>query len=66
MGARLVEFYKEVEDKMGVMGKTRLAMKTAIPSASANEMPDSPENIAKFQNSRFLKKNASAIQNVFH
>jgi len=49
MGARLVEFYKEIEDKMGVMGKTRLAMKTAIPSASANEQPDSPENIAKFQ-----------------
>jgi hypothetical protein len=49
MGARLVEFYKEIEDKMGVMGKTRLAMKTAIPSASANDTPDSPENIAKFQ-----------------
>ena len=49
MGARLVEFYKEIEDKMGVMGKTRLAMKTSIPSASANETPDSPENIAKFQ-----------------
>ena len=49
MGTRLVQFYKEVEDKMGVMGKTRLAMKTAIPSASANDAPDSPENIAKFQ-----------------
>ena len=33
--------------KAGVTGKTRLAMKTAVPSAKAASVPDDPDMIAK-------------------
>lgn len=47
MGQQLVELYKQAEAKAGITGKTRVAMKTAVPSANAASAPDSPEVIAK-------------------
>lgn len=47
MGQQLMELYKQAEAKAGVTGKTRMAMKTAVPSAKAASVPDSPDIIAK-------------------
>jgi len=47
MGQQLVELYRQAEAKAGVTGKTRLAMKTAVPSAKAASVPDDPDMIAK-------------------
>ena len=47
MGQQLVELYRQAEAKAGITGKTRLAMKTAVPSTKAAMVPDDPDMIAK-------------------
>ena len=47
MGQQLVELYKQAEAKGGLTARTRMAMKTTVPSARAMEVPDDPEIIAK-------------------
>jgi hypothetical protein len=47
MGQQLVNIYQQAEQKAGLKGKTRIAMKTTIPSNQAASVPDDPEMIAK-------------------
>lgn len=49
MAEKLVKYYKYIGDSMGIDGKMKLAFETKIPSLSAANMPDSPENIEKFK-----------------
>lgn len=49
MGARLVEMYEKTAQLASAKGRMRLAMLTGVPSAKAEETPDSPELVAKFQ-----------------
>ncbi len=50
MGQKLKSFYDEAEKLGGIKAKMRIAVLTAISSVKALEAPDSPENIAKFDN----------------
>ena len=47
MGQQLVQLFKQAQDKAGILGKTRMAMKTAVTSANAANVPDDPETLAK-------------------
>ena len=49
MGAKLMEYYEKAKQQGGMQATMRLAMKTTIPSTKAMDAPDSPENIAKFE-----------------
>jgi hypothetical protein len=49
MGQKLTQFYEEVAKIGGIKAKMRLAVLTLISSAKAVEVPDSPENITKFE-----------------
>lgn len=49
MGQKLVELYEQTARIASAKGRMRLAMLTGVPSAKAQETPDSPELIAKFQ-----------------
>ena len=48
MGAKLVQYFDLVSKKEGLVSKMRLAMKTGVASVDAPNVPDSPENLAKF------------------
>ena len=48
MGAKLTQYYDLVAAKGGLQAKMRLAMKTGISSTKAAEVPDTPDNLAKF------------------
>ena len=50
MGAKLIALFNEAEQKAGMQGKIRLAMKTAMSSEQAATLPDTPENVTKVQN----------------
>jgi len=49
MAEILIKYYKYVGETMGIDGRMKLAQETKTPSLSAANMPDSPENIAKFK-----------------
>jgi phage-related protein len=49
MAAKLEAFYQESQTLVGLKAKMRLAILTGIPSAQAGSVPDSPENLKKFQ-----------------
>ncbi|HCT30667.1 MAG TPA: hypothetical protein DIW31_08000 [Bacteroidales bacterium] len=49
MAEKLVKYYKYIGDSMGIDGRMKLAFETKIPSLSAANFPDSPENIQKFK-----------------
>ncbi len=49
MGKKLIAFYDEVSRFGGIKAKMRLAVITNIPSPTAISIPDSSENIAKFE-----------------
>ncbi|MCP4547867.1 MAG: hypothetical protein GY835_15500 [bacterium] len=49
MGAQLVSYYVQAKEAGGLKGKMRMAMITNIPSTKAENEPDSPENIQKFE-----------------
>lgn len=48
MGQKLIEFYKEISNTLGISGKIELAKATKIPSIQAAIEPDSDDNIKKF------------------
>lgn len=48
MGQKLIEYYKEVSQKLGISGKMELAKATKIPSIQAAIEPDSDVNIKIF------------------
>jgi hypothetical protein len=50
MGEKLLQYYKYIEDKEGVLGKVRLAQLTLIPSSRARTEVDRPEIIERFKN----------------
>jgi hypothetical protein len=57
MAEKLVKFYSDATALGGLKAKMRLAVLTNVPSASANSLPDSPENLKKFANAMLeLKK----------
>ena len=49
MGDVLMKIYKAADEIGGVQMKTRLALKTCIPSAAAASLPDSPEYVEKLK-----------------
>ena len=49
MGQKLLKFYELVQEEAGFVAKTRLAMKTNVPSVKAATEPDTPEMVAKFK-----------------
>jgi len=49
MGAKLLDFYEEARKSGGLKAQMRLAILTGIPSSRAGEVPDSPDNLKKFE-----------------
>jgi hypothetical protein len=49
MGDKLVEIYDKAFKIGGQKAKMRMAMMTATPSVAAQNVPDTPEAIAKFE-----------------
>ena len=49
MGAKLVAFCKQAEEKGGVPEQVKLAMITKLSLSKAGEAPDAPETIALFE-----------------
>jgi len=50
MGAKLLSYFDTAKAKGGLQAKLKLAMITKISSQQASAVPDSPENIAIFEN----------------
>ncbi len=49
MGARLMDYYAQVAKQYGAAGRMKLAMITNLSSIKAQDEPDSPQNIEKFE-----------------
>jgi hypothetical protein len=49
VGKKLMLCYQLVEEKAGLLGKVRLAMKTGIASQQARFAADSKKNLSKFR-----------------
>lgn len=49
MGERLVKYYVFTQEKAGIVGRMRLALKVHLPSLKAESEPDSLENIVRFK-----------------
>jgi len=49
LAQKLIQYFEFVEKEGGLVGRMRLAMKTKIATEEAEKIPDSAENIAKFQ-----------------
>ncbi len=49
MAEKLVGFYAQAKALGGLKAEMRLAVLTLMPSAKAQSMPDSPENILMFE-----------------
>lgn len=49
MGQRLLEEYEKAKKLGGLKAQMRLAVLTKMPTPIAGKVPDSPENIAKFE-----------------
>lgn len=49
MAEKLLQYYKYVQDRLGLEGKIELAKETKIPSTHAALEPDSVENIKRFK-----------------
>ena len=50
MGQKLTTYYEKAKAKGGIKAQMRMAMITMLSSSKAGTEPDSPENIAKFEN----------------
>lgn len=50
MGARLVKYYEFAQNKAGIVGRMRLALKVRLSSEKAKSEPDSPELIQNMKN----------------
>ena len=48
MGKKLCDIFEAIKQDGGLSAQMRLAMKTGMPSQTANSAPDSPENLKKF------------------
>ncbi|MGJ5820467.1 hypothetical protein [Paludibaculum fermentans] len=49
MAQKLVKLYEFINEHGGATAKMRVAMKTLVPSAKAEQTPDTPEIIEKFR-----------------
>lgn len=49
MAEKLLEFYKLVNERLGMKGKMDFAIETKMPSTKASIEPDSPQNIELFR-----------------
>lgn len=49
MGARLVKYYEFTQNKAGIVGRMRLALKVRLSSQKAEMEPDSLELIQKIK-----------------
>lgn len=49
MAEKLLQYYKYVQDALGLEGKIQLAKGTKMPSTQAALEPDNPENIRLFK-----------------
>jgi len=49
MGARLAKYYEFTQNKAGIVGRMRLALKVRLSSQKAGMEPDSPELIQKIK-----------------
>jgi len=49
MGAKLVAYFQQAKQKGGMSAQVKLAMLTQLSQKTAQAVPDSPENIRKFQ-----------------
>jgi len=49
MAQKLAQFYAEAAKMGGLKAKMRLAVLTNVPSSKSSSVPDSPENLKKFQ-----------------
>jgi hypothetical protein len=43
MGQKLVKYYEFTQEKAGIVGRMRLALKVRLSSQKAGEEPDTPE-----------------------
>ncbi|NLO18789.1 MAG: hypothetical protein GX121_02750 [Ignavibacteria bacterium] len=50
MGAKLVQICEEAKRIGGLKAQMRMAVLTKTPSSQAATVPDTPENVALFQN----------------
>ena len=48
MGMKLTAFFEQANKDFGIQGRMKLAMLTKIPSSQAETLPDSPDNLKKF------------------
>ncbi len=49
MAEKLLAYFAKAKAKSGLQGKIKLAMITKVSSQQAGSLPDSPDNIAKFE-----------------
>jgi hypothetical protein len=49
MSEKLLQYYKYVQDTLGLEGKIQLAKETKIPSTQAALEPDTSETIQRFK-----------------
>jgi len=49
MGQKIIDYYKQAEEHGKLKAKMRMAMITGVPSAEAGSIPDTDENIKKFE-----------------
>lgn len=58
MGQKLLKYYDEAKKIGGLTAQIRLAVITKTPGNKAEAAPDSPENLAKFEQAiNEIKKN---------
>jgi len=48
MGQKMVDIYEAISKEDGMRGQMRLAMITGITTATAKNVPDTPEKLAQF------------------
>src|SRR5688572_13752658 len=67
MGQKLNLFYSKADELGGLRAKIRLSLLTKIPSTQADALPDSEENLKKFEESMvILTKEFSGSINDTH
>ena len=49
MGTKLVAYFEKAKQQGGLQAKVKLAMLTKLSQKTAEEAPDSPENIDMFE-----------------
>jgi hypothetical protein len=49
MSEKLLQYYKYIQDSLGLEGKIQLAKETKMPSTQAALEPDTPETIQRFK-----------------